>query len=314
MSEGNTAPGTSAPGQSQSAEPNDPKTGTTTVPNVDTASAEAKQTQSASATEGAKAKEAERKYKLKVNGQEREVDEKTAMAWAQRGMAADEKFQQAAQKQKQIDRLVQLAKDDPDQLLAELTGKDPTEIYKSKLKERLEKLSMDPRERELHEAKSKLEAYERAEAARKAEAEKLNLDRATQFYIQKYDKELPEAIKAAGLPLTEDVIKATAEIMMLNLEQGMDLPYELVMELVKDRYKRSFTGFLSASDMDALIDLFGEEKVDALFAAKAKRKAPKAAQPAATKPAVSAADKKEKPYMTPDELKEYVANWAKDGK
>jgi hypothetical protein len=47
------------------------------------------------------------------------------LTYAQKGFGADEKFQQAAMSRKQQERLIKLAKEDPDTLLRELTGQDP---------------------------------------------------------------------------------------------------------------------------------------------------------------------------------------------
>jgi len=44
--------------------------------------------------------EVPKKFKIKVNGQEREFDEKAVLAMASRSFGADEKFQKAAQSRK----------------------------------------------------------------------------------------------------------------------------------------------------------------------------------------------------------------------
>lgn len=280
-------------------EPTDPKTVTATVPVADPAKAAPASVTPAEV----------RKFKLKINGAEREVDEKFLLAHAQKGIAADERFQEAAKSRKTMEALVKKAKEDPDALLRELTGRDPEEIYKEKLSEKLRRLTMDPKERELEEYKAKIASFEAEKAARDEADKKAAMDKTTQFFVKKYDKEIPEAIKAAGLPLTEDVIKYTADIMLSNLEEGLDLPYDVVMELVRDRYMRGVKGFLSTADKEKLIDLLGEDVVDALIAAKAKKGKAAGKQPA--KQAVSAPEPTKSPYMTPDELKKYVEEWSK---
>lgn len=61
-------------------------------------------------------------------------------------------------------------------------------------------------------------AYEKAEQERKANEEKARQDKAVEYWTQKYDKELPDAIKAAGLPLTQEVITSAADVLIGLLE------------------------------------------------------------------------------------------------
>jgi len=255
-----------------------------------------------------------RKFKLKVNGAERELDEKSLLAFAQKGLAADEKFQSAAQQRKQVERLIKLAKEDPDVLLRELTGEDPEEIYKRRLSAKLEELSLDPKEKELRDYKKKIEEYEKREAKRKEEAEQAQHSRAVEYWTQKYDKELPSAIKAAGLPMTEDVIKHTAEVMIANLEEGFDMPIEAVMEVVKDRHLASIKNFLTAAEKEKLVDLLGEDVVDGIIAARAK-KANKS-QKSTQKPTIQASEsggqsRQKKSYKEAlAELDEQISKWS----
>lgn len=215
--------------------------------------------------------EAPKKFKIKVNGQEREFDEKAVLAMASRSFGADEKFQKAAQSRKQLERLVQLAKDDPDSLLREVTGRDPEEIYKERLAKKLEQLSLDPKEKELRDYRRKLEEYEKKEQARQQAQNKEKADKATKFWMDKYDRQLPQAIKAAGLPLTPEVIGQTVDILIASLEDGIDLPYDVAMELVKDKYVGSMKKFLTSAQKEKLVDLLGQDVVDALIQVKQKK-------------------------------------------
>lgn len=71
-------------------------------------------------------------------------------------------------------------------------------------------------------------------------------------------------MKAVGLPLTQDVIRHATDIMIANLEDGIDLPMEVIMELTKERYLESVKGFLGASDKDKLTELLGQDIVEKL--------------------------------------------------
>lgn len=211
-----------------------------------------------------KVAEAIRKFKLKVNGKQLEMDEKSVTAYAQKGMAADERFQKAAAREKQIDALLRKAKEDPDSFIKEILGQDSLEYSKKRLSKELQELSLDPKEKELREYKRKVQAYE-AEKAKAQQAEKkAQADKAVEHWTKHYDKVLPQSLKAVGLPLTQDVIRHATDIMIANLEDGIDLPMEVIMELTKERYLESVKGFLGASDKDKLTELLGQDIVEKL--------------------------------------------------
>jgi len=69
------------------------ETETQTAPSAESSATDS--TSAASATT-----EVPKKFKIKVNGQEREFDEKAVLAMASRSFGADEKFQKAAQSRK----------------------------------------------------------------------------------------------------------------------------------------------------------------------------------------------------------------------
>lgn len=247
-------------------------------------------------------KEEPRKFTIKVNGKEKVVDEKTALAYLQRELAADEKFRSASAEAKRIEAIIKGAKNDPDKLIKELMGMDPLELYKKRIGDEIRKMSLTPEQRELEDAKMRLADYERREQERVENERKASEERAKSFYIKKYDSEIPEALKSAGLPVNEDTVRYTAEVMLANLEEGLDLPYEVVMDLVKDKYQRSIKGFLSASDKEKLLELLGDDVLSGLLEAKTKKGTVKR-----TMAVQDDSPEAEQPkYMNREEFAEYV--------
>ena len=231
--------------------------------------AEVEQTQEKSLRE--EVKEAARRFKLKINGNEREVDQKTLVALAQKGGAADQKFQKSAENQRRIEKLIKQAKQDPDAFIKEVLGEDAVEYSKKRLSRELENLSLTPEQKELRDYKAKVESYEAEKKANEENRQRQASDKAVAHWTKHYDTVLPEAIKSAGLPLTEDVIRHATDIMIANLEEGFDLPMEAVMDLTKDRYLTSVKKFLSSADKDKLVDLLGEDVVAKLGLASGKK-------------------------------------------
>lgn len=280
------------------------------------ATAESTETvQETAPTEKAKAeevKEAIRKHKLKVNGQEREYDEKTVIAMAQKGLASDEKFRKAASESKRISEIIQKAKENPDLLLKELIGMDPVEYSKKRLARELEELSLDPKEKELRKLKAELEEMKRFKEETTEKEKKLSVEKMTQVYIKKFDEEIPSALKKAGLPVNSQTIKSAVNIMLENLqdEDGELPPMDIVMDLVKDEFTGGVKKFLTSSDKEHLIEFLGEDLVDELLKAKAKKKpGPKPKQ--AIQDGSDPGQKRAKEFSSPEELEEYVRNWSK---
>lgn len=254
--------------------------------------------------------EASKKYQIKVNGVTREMTIEQLIAHASKGIGADEKFQKASALTKKTETLVKKLKEDPDTVLRELLGRDPEELYKERLAKKLEELSLDPKEKELRDYKRKVEEYEAKEKERIAKEESERQSKAVEGWVKHYDKELPEAIRAAGLPLSQDVIKMTADIMIANLEEGLDLPMNAVMEIVKEKYVGSVKNFLTAVEKEKLVELLGEDVAEAVIKAhqtKKQKEAPK------VKIAVSGESEPKTPKSYKDaqkELDERIKRWA----
>lgn len=258
-------------------------------------------------TTDSEVKEAVRKIKLKVNGAEKEYDEKAVIAFAQKGMSADEKYQKAAAERKKIEKLVELAETDPDQLLRELLKKDPDEFYKERIKKKLEDLSLDPKDRELRDAKRKIEELTKAEEARKEKEKAESLQKMTDFYIQKFDKEIPDALKSIGVPVNRETTKRMTDMMLSNLEEGTDLPVEVCAELVKDEYLGSVKGSVKSFDPELLAELLEDEVFQKVLEAKNKKK-PEKKQALADGSQVK---KDSKNFSTREEFEAYIKEWSK---
>lgn len=218
-------------------------------------------TQEGSTQKTPEVKEAERKYKLKFGKTEREVSEKEALALAQKGWAADEKFQTAAQKQKEVDAFINRMKTDEDAFdeFIKFIGKDPDDVYKKQLGKSLKRKVMTPEEVEREELRSKVQKYEAEKKEAEAKKHEEHVKALQEKYEQQYDKEMSEAIAGSGLPKTPKTVKRCAQIMHRALEQGYDLPWSLVIEEVRNEYQNDMKEMFGAADADSLIKLFGDD-------------------------------------------------------
>lgn len=253
-----------------------------------------------------------RRLKLKVNGSEREMAEHDVIALAQKAMGSDEKFRKASERDKRIAQIVKAAESDPeayDEVIRTLFGKDPEEIYKQRLAEKLKRMSMDPKDLELHEAKEKLRKYEAAEKKREEEAKAAKMKAAEEHYTKEYDKQISEGLKSSGLPINEDTIRMTAEIMLANLEGGMELPISTVMELVRERYQTNFKKLFGDYDPDKLLEFLGKDLFRKMQDADAKRR-PSPDSPGKQAMPRDEQDEPKAKEINSDDFRERIRKWS----
>lgn len=199
----------------------------------------------------------ERKFRLKFGKDEREVTEREAIALAQKGWAADEKFQSAAKKEKAIRDAIKNG--DLDYLIRQKYGKDPDDWAKERLQAKLRMLTMTPEERELHERRQEIERLRSEGERMRKEQEGAKRAQLQQHYEQQYDKELSEAIQKEGLPKNRVAVKRAVDIASKLVDMGLEPDWGLVVKEAKrqivDEMKELFGGY---KDED-LLDLLGED-------------------------------------------------------
>lgn len=173
-----------------------------------------------------------RKFKVKVDGKELEVDEKTLTRDYQKYRSADQKFQQAAelikhadlttkQKQAEYDKLLS----DPKEYFAKL-GKDPKQWAEDLLIADMKRQAESPSEkraRMAEERAAQLEAEVKSRDERdlseKELAAKRNHEVLTSQAVTELDTEIPAAIAAAGLKgVHPRFIAAVADEMLSYLD------------------------------------------------------------------------------------------------
>lgn len=165
-----------------------------------------------------------KKYKVNVYGQEREVDEATLLRGYQKGEAADERFRQASEKEKQATSFIEELQKDPWAGFKKL-GKNPEQEAENLLIKKIEYERMSPAEKRAMEAEKRAEELEYKEKLREAEtaAEKKRVadqqqEMLTLQAVQEIDHEISEALKATGVKPTPKIIQNMAEVMIAHLE------------------------------------------------------------------------------------------------
>ena len=136
-------------------------------------------------------RESPKKYKVKIDGEELEVDEEELLRGYQTKKAADKRFQEGAMARKQAEEFVRLLKEDPFKVLSNpQIGHDVRQLAEEFLASQLEEEMLSDEERERREMKRKLQEYEESEKKKKQEQEELQKKELKQRYAQDYQNQI----------------------------------------------------------------------------------------------------------------------------
>lgn len=200
------------------------------------------------------------KFNFKIDGEESEeeidMDDKEGLQKRfQLAKAAEKRIAAANSDRKKAFEILKAFED------GSLLKKHPKarELAESLLLEQIQDEMMDPKDKELREYKSKLAKYEDKEASDKktleAQAAKAQEDK----LIAEFQTTIVTALEKSGLPKTPALAKRMASIMDKNLDLGLKLsPDDLVQE-VKSETLAMLKSIIGDADGEQLQAMFGED-------------------------------------------------------
>lgn len=216
----------------------------------------------------AKIAEAVRKWKLKVNGEDREVDEAGMVEWAQKGMAAGKmaelkgKAEKAALYwQQQAKDFVSLIKKDPFAVLSHPeVGVDAYQFAEDLLWNRLQDQKLTPDQRKNKEYEQKFKEYEQEKLTQKQAADKEKHESLKGEFRQKHEQDIITALEASDLPKSEYVVKRIAEYILELKRRGFSqVKAADVLPTVRADLRQTVTSLLSNLKGEQLFEFLGEE-------------------------------------------------------
>lgn len=213
-----------------------------------------------------------RKFRVKVDGQEMEVDEGELVSNYQLRKASDKKLNEAAQMRKQAEEFISLLRSDPIKVLNHPgLGVNFRELAENFLIEQLQEEMMDPRDKELKAYKKRVEEIEAREREEKQRIEAEQMRAVREKYQEDYSRQITEALAQSGLPKTQETVKRIAHYLHLGLTKGVDLQVSDVIPYVKQDYIKAQRELFGAADEDMLLQLLGEDVAAKLRKADVKR-------------------------------------------
>lgn len=199
-------------------------------------------------------------YKVKVNGNDAEVDEQELITAYQVRKASDERFREGNLRKKQAEEFVNLLRTNPMKVLNNPSlGLDMRKLAEDYLIQQMEEESMTPEQRELKEAKSKLQQFEEEKKRIETEREAAVAQELRQRHTENYTKDITSALETSGLPRTEHTVKRMAYYMHQALLKGYDLSAADVADLVKQDYINEQKALFGGLDGEMLLKLLGDD-------------------------------------------------------
>jgi hypothetical protein len=208
------------------------------------------------------AAQAAAKRKMKIDNEEIDEDEVIKIYKARKlhQSAASKELNEGKQLRKQAEDFISMMKDPAKlhEVIAKL-GHDPRKVAEEYLVTQLKDEMLDPREKELRDAKNKLKYYDELEAKQKAAIEQQRADEMKAKYADDYTKQFVSALQETGLPPNKAMVAEMAKYIARSAKIGFKMNAAEAAQLVKQDIQAAHQRLIGDSDGDTLIKLLGED-------------------------------------------------------
>lgn len=267
------------------------------------------------------AADAKKKYKVKLENEEAEVDEDELVRGYQKAKASAKRFEEAARMKKQAEQLFQGLKSNTieslkqagfsDQQIREMAENYLIEKYKAEEEE----ATLDPKDKELREAKDRLKKYEEQEKLKAQQEEQDQFVKMKQKYEAEIDAQIVDALEKNNLPKTAYTVKRMAQYLARAVDMDLEVSPQDVVEMVRDDYKTDLDSFLNHYDGEKLLEVLPRSVIEKVNKAQvAKAKAKQAPAPTSTKTVATPQTTKEPVQRKKMSVSEWRESLMKDSK
>ena len=204
--------------------------------------------------------QAEAKRKLKIKGKELEVDETQYHEFAQKGAAATQTWQEAANLKKETEARLAKIKNDPISVLREV-GIDVDKLAEDYVWEQIQKKA-NPEEYARIEQQREFDRLKNLEKSVEEEKMTAKKKEAHQYYAQEFDKKIASAITQAKLPRNPRAANRVVDYLEAAIEQGYEPDISEIAANVREDLVKETADLLSEADEDALFELLGPKVIE----------------------------------------------------
>ena len=208
------------------------------------------------------AKEAAAKRKLKIDNEEVDEDEVLKIYRERKGhqQAANKILQEGKAARKQAEEFISMMRD-PQKFfdVASKLGHTPRELAEKYLAAQLQDELMDPRERELRDAKAKLKQIEEMEAMQREQAEQQKINFLKDKYAKDYNDQFVKALQESQLPATKEMVAHMAKYIYRAAKLKYEMTPSEAAKLVQEDIQTSYRKLVGSTDGDMLLKLLGDD-------------------------------------------------------
>ena len=201
-----------------------------------------------------------RLFKVMVDGQEVEVDEKELLRGYAHNKAASKRMEEAAMSRKEAEQVLKLFKQNPKEAF-KLLGHDARKFAENIINEELQEAMLSPQDRELRDYKRKVEEFESERRTAQEQYEKEQMESEINKHAESIQAGIISALETAGLPKTERTVGRIVYYMQSALAAGYNVNPSDVMDQVKEDYKHDINSLLGNLPDEVLETFLGSDLV-----------------------------------------------------
>lgn len=206
------------------------------------------------------------RHKVKVDGEELELELDEILKGYQKSASSDKRFQEASRKEKMLQQALSEAKSNPRKFF-ELAGLDAKQFAEALLVSELEESLLTPEDKQSRAEKAELEAYKKEKAERLAAQQKVEQERSFSQAAEQIENEIIEALNTSGMKPTAKTIARIAEQMLASLDENGTPRVKApdALKRVKNDYAEELKDFISGqSTPEALLAMLPKEIIEGL--------------------------------------------------
>ena len=198
-----------------------------------------------------------RMFRVTVDGQEREVDEKELLRGYAHAQAANKRMEDASMTRKEAEQVLRIFKENPREAF-KMLGTDARKFAEQVINDELSEALLTPEQRELRDYKSKVEKYESESRKAKEDYDREQMEAEFTKYQENIQSEIIDVLATAKLPQTQRTVSRIAYYMEAALNAGYNVTPKDVVSQVRDDYK---------AEMDALLGGLSDDELETYLGA-----------------------------------------------
>lgn len=200
-------------------------------------------------------------WEVQIDGKPVKKSRKEILEAYQLRQLSDKKRAEADKTLSEYNKLFEVYKKDPIKFM-KATGVDFEGLATSYLAKKAEDQMMDPKDRELREAKAEAEQYKKWVEEQKGAQEKAQKDQAIAAERTKLHSEIIQAIEEAkdlGMPVDEELVIAVAQKMILQDKKQKPLDAKEALPKAYASTQKWLQGMASKMEGEALVKWLGQD-------------------------------------------------------